>query len=334
MDRIIRRRRSYAVLMAVSTLMFLMLTVGLLVPHQNSPANTGELSSPRSGALFVLVGFGVFMAGAFAIEYIRCLRHSLGLGTSGFDWRGVFGRRHFELADVSRVDWRPDGLIVVAGDRRARIEIGQYHDDDAADVIRYFRLRFPFESQSGWDAFRKSKWRVVDRQKAIGPSFDAECEADCRAFRRRIDFWVGLCGLIALAVGILVFGATGDSRVSFAPMCILLLWPVRFLRDLYPIRRGPIDRWATQQTPPRPERKPKWRSICLLAACFGLMFFGIATVHDPALRWLEWPLIVATVGIFIVFLVTLHRDVRPAEKWLAEWNKKAAEEAQRVYLGS
>jgi hypothetical protein len=328
MDRTIRVRRGNLLLMGWGTIMF-----GAMAGACYFDVMTRLAEQPgfRDDMLFMygMTVFAVVMTGIFATVFAAYVKMKLVLREGRFEWTGLRGTVQAGLDEISAVRWRQGRIVLIMADgRKVKLDVHEYHAEDRAAAISFFRLNLPPEIQDGWEKFWTANWSVFDRADPSDPKLIAERAA----FRRVFDVCFVVVGLVALCAGCIIFRITGDVRVSFTSLVVLLMWPIRYLPSVSENGRGPIARRLAEQVPPEPKRLG-WASILavtvLLTTCVTActsIRFGIFS--EP----LEWTLIAVAALAMIAMLVCMARDSRPADLWRSEWNARASAAAEKEYL--
>jgi hypothetical protein len=98
-------------------------------------------------------GFGFFAlaTGGLALGYVR---HRLLLTPEIVRSVGIFATREMRLGDVTRVEWKRYGAVVLHEDRRRlKIDVGKYEARDQTDLVRRLRTALEGRHQEGWERY-------------------------------------------------------------------------------------------------------------------------------------------------------------------------------------
>jgi hypothetical protein len=235
-------------------------------------------------------------------------RHRLSVSNTHVESVGVWWTRRVALDEIVEARWQ---RFSSAGKLKLKtltggvsIDLGDYGNDDAKTLIRFFRFRMPQSIQQNWPTFWAYYWKLFDVSDVSDPVAAA---AELRETRRDTDWLFFWCGLLIVMVLLTLWWFAGISLhfLWMLPLTAALWW---WMRKMLPGRRGKIEAMF----------QPR-RSNCLLNRAFvliGLLIvFGLLLafllcalldrIHDPS--WLLGGCVV--LGIYAVANVTLsaHR---------------------------
>jgi len=242
MNESFRLRRSILVQGVLSTLVCLAATVGSTsVAFIDEPAKHGF---EREHSVAIVVGMGLVVFGGMTLLSLYMLRayyveHVAVVGTA-VSVTTVFQKRDFDAAAVDKLTWKlqPVGgkIDFCVSNRRTKVELSGYSEEDRLRMIRLFRALIPEEKQVDWRLFCQKIALPLRDRCSLSPGGKLASPASAGEVvitRARYDRMAAVLLPASLVPAVAYWWTTGAPVSLVLPAFVGFLW--LFLR--YSIRR-------------------------------------------------------------------------------------------------
>jgi uncharacterized membrane protein len=240
---------------------------------------------------------------------------------------GAFRTGQVDLTNIDVAAWQIGGnsgdsrLVLKGPSQKLKIAFSDYTNEEACQLIKFFRLRLPESIQKDWDMYWRRHWRLFDHPD---PTQAERFAAETRSLRRRLLALVASATALALAIMVVVWCYMGDMLPPLGKQLIcLFILPALITPLIFSIRisRGRIAERFT------PERRGSVLPAfaCLFLALSFTLAVGLAVFDIPGGQTAL--LIGGIVTVGILFPGTLSQEAANQRA-----NVEAAKAADEAYM--